>query len=94
VNSQSALPNAVITGASEVAVSVVRAQGNVAASVVDGAFTVAAVATQGGDVRDAFEQEWQELLASAATARGDVDSAISFARQGIRVALPVVTAAD
>jgi hypothetical protein len=88
VNAQAVLPNAVITGASEVAASAIRAQGDVVATVVDGAFTVAAVATQGGDIRDALDQEWQDLLDSAATARGDIHDAISVARQRIRGATP------
>ena len=94
VNSQAVLPNAVIAGASEVAASAIRAQGNVVASVVDGAFTVAAVATQGGDIRDALDQEWQDLREAAARARGDIDHALGVARQSIRVALPAVPAVD
>ena len=93
VNSQSALPNAVITGAADVAVSVVRAQGAVTVSAVDTAFTIATVATRGGDIRDAFEQEWRALVASTASARDSVDGAIEGARHNVQVSLPLGNAA-
>jgi hypothetical protein len=86
---QATLPNAVIVGAAEVAVCLVRAQGNVTASAVDAAFTVATVATQGGDVRDAIDREWRELTESASSARGDVAQTFDAAREGVRQAVAV-----
>jgi ABC-type transporter Mla subunit MlaD len=87
VNNQATLPHAVIKGAAEVAGSVVRAQGEVTRSAVDTALTVAAAATNGGHVRDTFDQEWQELSATAGATRKDIDTAISSARDGIREAV-------
>lgn len=89
VGGQATLPNAVIVGAAEVAASLVRAQGSVAASAVDAAFAVATVATQGGDVRDAFDREWRELAATAISARGNVTQAFDAARDGVRQAVAV-----
>lgn len=87
VGRQATLPNAVITGAAEVAGALVRAQGSLAAAAVDGAFGVAAAAGKGGDVRDAIDQEWIELNATAVTARDAVRARVSAARQGIRDAI-------
>lgn len=87
VGQQSTLPNAVITGAAEVAGALVRAQGSLAASAVDGVFSVATVASKGGDVRDAIDQEWSELNATAVAARDAVEARVSVARQGIRDAI-------
>lgn len=84
IGGQATLPNAVIVGTAEVAASVVRAQGSLAASAVDAAFTVATVAAQGGDVRDAFEREWSELTATATSARDNVSQTFGNARQGVR----------
>ncbi|MET0898294.1 MAG: hypothetical protein ABWY45_10320, partial [Mycobacterium sp.] len=88
VNSQSALPHAVIIGAADVTASAIRAQGAVAVSAVDTAFTIATVATRGGDLRDALDQEWRELNATAVSARGEITDAVDHARQSIRVVLP------
>jgi hypothetical protein len=90
VNSQSALPNAVITGTAEIAGTAVRAQGSIASSAFDAAFTVATVATRGDDVRDVFDEEWRGFLASVAAARDDVEDALSVARHRVRGALPVL----
>ena len=87
VTQQSTLPNAVITGAAEVAGSLVRAQGSLTASAVDGAFSIATVASKGGDVRDAIDAEWSELNATAVAARDAVQVGVSTARQGIRDAI-------
>lgn len=87
VGQQSTLPNAVITGAAEVAGSLVRAQGSLAVAAVDGAFSVATVATKGGDVRDAIDQEWSEFNATAVAARDAVEARVSTARQAIRDAI-------
>ncbi|MDF2824100.1 MAG: hypothetical protein K0R68_1508 [Mycobacterium sp.] len=94
VNSQSSLPDALITGSSEVTGSAVRAQGSIASSAVDAAFTVAAVAARGGDVRDTLGQEWAGVLASALSARDDVEDAVSVARHRIQNALPAPVDAD
>ena len=54
VGVQAALPNAVVFGAADVAETVARAQGTVTASAFNAAFTLATVASQGGDVRESF----------------------------------------
>ncbi|MHA3018834.1 hypothetical protein ACXPWS_01010 [Mycobacterium sp. BMJ-28] len=87
VGQQATLPNAVITGAAEVAGSLVRAQGSLAASAVDGAFGIATVASAGGDLRDAIDQEWSELNATAVAARDAVQARVSAARRSIRDAV-------
>lgn len=87
VNSQATLPHAVIKGAAEVAGSVVRAQGEVTRTAVDSALNVAAAATNGGHVRDTFASEWDEVSATAGSTRGDINQAISAAREGIREAV-------
>ncbi|MCX2712665.1 hypothetical protein [Mycolicibacterium sp. J2] len=87
VGQQATLPNAVVTGAAEVAASLIRAHGSLAASAVDGVFAVATVAGTGGDVRDAIDQEWSELNAAAVAARDAVQARVAAARQGIRDAI-------
>lgn len=87
VGQQATLPNAVVTGAAEVAASLVRAHGSLAASAVDGVFAVATVAGTGGDVRDAIDQEWSELNVAAVAARDAVQARVAAARQGIRDAI-------
>jgi len=85
--SQATLPNAVIAGTAGIAETIVRAQGIVTTSALDTAFTLAAVAAQGGDVRDAFARERtgvqdsidvgrDRITASVARARGEIRSAI------------------
>ena len=88
VNSQSALPNALIAGTAEIAGSAVRAQGSLASSALDAAFTVAAVTARGEDLRDTFDEEWRGLVASVASVRDDVEDAIETARRNIVVTLP------
>lgn len=87
VRQQAVLPNAVITGAAEVAGALVRAQGELAASAVDGAFEVAATASRRGDIRDAIDREWSEFNATAVSARDGVEARIAVARQSIRDAI-------
>lgn len=87
IGQQATLPNAIVTGAAEVASALVRAQGSLAASAVDGVFGIATVASTGGDVRDAVDQEWSELNATAVAARDAVAARVSAARQGVRDAL-------
>jgi hypothetical protein len=89
VGDRAVLPNAVISGAAELAGSVARAQGAVASSAVNAAFNVATAAAQGGDVRDAIGHEVQELSAAARSARESVLSSASAARQEIRDATAV-----
>ena len=89
VSGQAVLPNAVIEGAAEVTGSVVRAQGSVVSSALDAAFTVATVATQGGELRDSIDREWRELTATAASARQSVGEKVETARQGVRDAITV-----
>lgn len=93
VNSQAALPDALIIGAAEVAGSAIRAQGTVASSAFDAAFMVATTAARGDDVRDAFDEEWQGLLATVSSVRDDVDDTVSAARRRVRDALPVILGA-
>jgi hypothetical protein len=87
VGTQAALPNAVVVGAADVAESVVRAQGTVTASALNAAFSLASVATQGGDVREAFGRERTEVRATAGTARERISESVSRARQEIRAAV-------
>lgn len=87
VSGQAVLPNAVIEGAAEVTGSVVRAQGSIVSSAVDAAFTVATVATQGGELRDSIDREWRELTAAAASARQSIGAKADSARQGVRDAI-------
>lgn len=87
VGRQAVLPNAVISGAAEVAGALVRAQGELAASAVDGAFAVATTATHRGDVRDAIDREWSELNATAVELRDVLEARLIVARQSIRDAI-------
>ncbi|MGB3483552.1 MAG: hypothetical protein WBB07_15220 [Mycobacterium sp.] len=88
VNSQSGLSDALIVGTAEIAGAVARAHGAVAAGAFDAAFTVATVVSKGGDIRDAAEHEWQDLLTSAASARDEIDDALSTAGHALRDAVP------
>lgn len=87
VGTQATLPNAVVVGAADVAESVVRAQGTVTASALSAAFSLASVAAQGGDVREAFGRERSELGATADTARDRIGESVSRAREEIRAAI-------
>ncbi|MGW0160062.1 hypothetical protein ACWDUN_12155 [Mycobacterium sp. NPDC003323] len=86
-NRQSPLPNAVITGAAEVAGAVVRAQGELVSSAVDGVFEVATTASRRGDLRDAIDREWSEFNASVVSAREAVEARVAVARRSIRDAI-------
>jgi hypothetical protein len=87
VGTQATLPNAVVLGAADVAEAVLRAQGNVAGSALDAVFTVATVATRGGDVQGAWTRERGEVRTVAQTARGDIGESLTRARQEIRGAV-------
>lgn len=84
VGTQAILPNAVVVGAADVAETVVRAQGTVTASALNAAFTLATSATQGGDVREVFGRERQEVSAIADAARDRIGESVSRARDEIR----------
>jgi hypothetical protein len=84
VGHQATLPNAVVVGAADVAETVARAQGAVTASAFNAAFAVATVATQGGDVRDAFSRERRDIDAVADAARERIGESVSRAREEIR----------
>jgi hypothetical protein len=84
VEAQATLPNAVVVGAADVAETVARAQGTVAASAVNAAFALATVASQGGDVREAFSRERRELGETAGSARTRVGESVNRARDEIR----------
>jgi hypothetical protein len=84
VEAQATLPNAVVVGAADVAETVARAQGTVAASALNAAFALATVATQGGDVREAFGRERRELGETADSARTKVGESVNRARDEIR----------
>jgi hypothetical protein len=84
VEAQATLPNAVVVGAADVAETVARAQGTIAASALNAAFALATVATQGGDVREAFGRERRELGETAGSARTKVGESVSRARDEIR----------
>lgn len=86
VGQQATLPNAVLGGAAEVAGALVRAQGELASAAVDSAFSVAGTASRRG-VRDAIDQEWSELNATAVAARDAVEARVSVARQSVRDAI-------
>jgi hypothetical protein len=87
VGTQATLPNAVVISAADVAESIVRAQGNLTASALDAAFTLATVAVQGGDVREAFGQERSEVGGTADAARDRIGESMSRARQEIRAGI-------
>jgi hypothetical protein len=82
-------PNAVIAGASQVAGEFVRAQGTVTATAVDGLFSLAGIAAQGEDVREAATREWDELRTTATSAREAVEAQIATTRESIRDAFDV-----
>jgi len=84
---QAPLPHAVVTGLSELASTLVRAQGGVLGVALDGAWTVATAATRDEDVRDTFDREWQQLAATVHAARGDISDALADAANGVRVAV-------
>jgi hypothetical protein len=84
VGNQATLPNAVVVGAADVAEAVLRAQGTVAASALNAAFTVATSATQGGDVREVFTRERDEVSSVADAARGRIGESVGRARDEIR----------
>lgn len=83
VGHQATLPNAVIVGASEVAESVLRAQGRVAASTINATFTVATAAVHGGDVREVLDREWLAVGSTADVARVTVNDSWERAREEI-----------
>lgn len=87
VSAQAVLPNAVVIGAADVAEAVLRAQGAIASSALTTAFTVAATATGGGDVRSAFDRERAALTAERDTARGDINASWDRARDEVRGAV-------
>ncbi|MDT5103410.1 MAG: hypothetical protein QOI25_923, partial [Mycobacterium sp.] len=84
VGDQATLPNAVVVGAADVAETVARAQGTVAASALNAAFALATVASQGGDVRDAFSREGHDVGAAADAARDLIGESMNRARDEIR----------
>jgi hypothetical protein len=87
VGTQATLPNAVVVGAADVAEAVLRSQGSVAASAIDAVFTVATVATRGGDVQAALSRERDEVRARADAGRAEIGDSWSRARQEIRGAV-------
>jgi hypothetical protein len=87
VGHQVTLPVAVLGYAGEVAGSFASAQGTVAGSALDGAFAVATAATQGDSVRQALGRNIEEVRATAAAARGDVNESAKRAGQEIREAV-------
>ena len=87
VGNQAALPNAVVVGAADVAETVARAQGTVTASALNAAFTVATVASQGGDVRDAFGRERRDVGEVAGAARERIAASVGRAREEIRAGI-------
>lgn len=84
---QAALPNAVAVGTADVAEAIVRAQGNVTTSALNAAFALAATATQGGDVRDAFGREREEVGAAVDEARNRVGAALRRAQDELGAAM-------
>lgn len=87
VGVQAALPNAVVIGAADVAEAVLRAQGAVASTAMHTAFSVAAAATGGGDVRETLDRERAALTAKRDTVRGDVNASWERARDELRGAV-------
>jgi hypothetical protein len=87
VGSQATLPNAVIVGAADVAEAVLRAQGTVTASAIDSAFTVATVATRGGNVRQALNRERREIGATTEAGRAAIAESWDRAFEEIRGAV-------
>lgn len=93
VERQAVLPNAVISGASGVASTVVKAQGLVGGSAVNAVFTVAAAATNRGDVRQVWESELRQVNEKADVARDDIKVSVDAARREISDAVAVGEAA-
>jgi hypothetical protein len=87
IGSQATLPNAIVVGAADVAETLARAQGTVTASALNAAFTVATVASQHGDVREAFGRERRDAGATANDARQRIDESLRRARDEIRGAI-------
>jgi hypothetical protein len=87
VVSQATLPNAVIAGTADVAETIVRAQGIVTTSALHTAFTLATVAAQGGDVRDAFARERTGVQDSIDVGRDRITASVTRARDEIRSAI-------
>lgn len=89
IDGRATLPKAVVVCASDVAESIVRAQGAVAATAVTGAFTVAGVAARGGDVREAIADERREVRAQAVAVREDLVESWRQAREHVEAARSV-----
>ena len=83
VTGQAVLPNTVIGGGSEVAEAVLRARGSVLDAALSAAFNLARIAAQGGDVREGFTQQRDEVTEKVTAARAGVDEVVSRARQEI-----------
>ena len=87
VGEQAALPNAVAVGTADVAEAIVRAQGTVTTSALNAAFALAATATKGVDVRDAFGRERDEVGAAVDDARNRVGAALRRAQDEVGAAM-------
>lgn len=87
VERQATLPNALISSAAGVASTVIRAQGTVGGSAANAVFAVAAVASSGGNVRDALGRELREVNASTIAAREDIGESVKLARREIAAAV-------
>lgn len=87
VGAQATLPSAVVVGAADVAEAVLRAQGAVTSTALNTAFSVAAAAAQGGDVRQTIDRERAALTAKRDTVRGDVTASWDRARDELRGAV-------
>lgn len=84
VGNQATLPNAVIVGAAGVAETIARALSTVTASALSTAFTLATVASQSGDVREAFGLQRRDLRSTATEARDRIGESVRSARDEIR----------
>ena len=92
VAGQAVLPNTIVGGGSEVAEAVLRARGSVLDATVDAAFTLARIAAQGGDVREGFTQQRDQVTERVTAARSSVEAAVSLARREIAdAAAPLYT---
>ena len=87
VGHQATLPSAVVVGASDVAESVLRAQGKVAASAMNATFTVATVVAHGGDVREMANRERSAVGVTTDAARAAIGASWGRAREEIRGAV-------
>jgi hypothetical protein len=87
VERQATLPNAVISGTAGVASTVIRAQGLVGGSAVNAVFSVGAVATDGGDVREAARLHYRTVTAKAEAARDDIGESLRSARHEVSAAV-------